>query len=76
MILPFGLKQKPLNHYFRNGVVRFSCREGTLFYQIKQITKTMNFMPYQGEVKSEDHLDRLLSIKSLGEIHSIEVVQQ
>ena len=74
--LPFGLKQKPLSHYFEHGVVRFSVVGGKLLYRINKITKTENAVLIKNqEVKSKSHLDNLLSIKTLSEIPSIEVVQ-
>ena len=72
--LPFGLKQKPVNKYFEHGVIKFSCREGKLFYTVKQITKTVNATVFNGEVTSKQHLDKLLAVKSLNEIQTIEVV--
>lgn len=53
--LPFGLKQKPVNKYFENGVIKFSCRQGKLFYTIKQITKEFNGTLFTKEVKSKEH---------------------
>ena len=72
--LPFGLKQKPMTHYFEHGVVKFAVREGKLFFTIKQITKTVNGTVLKGEVKSKAHLDKLMSIKNLSEIPTIEGV--
>ena len=72
--LPFGLTQKPVNKYFEHGVIKFSCREGKLFYSIKQITKTGSGSIRNGEVQSKDHLDKLLSIKTFSELRTIEVV--
>ena len=73
--LPFDLKQKPVNKYFEGGVIKFSCREGKLFYTVKLISKSLNGVLYKGEVKSKAHLDQLMSIKNLSEIQTIEVVQ-
>lgn len=73
--LPFGLTQKPMNHYFEHGVIKFAVREGKLFYTIKQITKKSNSTLMKGEVKSKAHLALILSFKTLSEIPSIEVVQ-
>lgn len=73
--LPFGLKQKPLNHYFEHGLVKFNVREGNLHFTIKQITKTVNGTILTGQVKNKEHLDKLLGLKSLSEIPTIEVVQ-
>lgn len=72
--LPFGLKQKPLPHYFEHGVIKFAMREGVMHYTIKKITKSVNATLLTGEVKSKAHLDKLLSIKNLSEIPTIEVV--
>ena len=72
--LPFGLKQKPVNKYFEHGVIKFSVQEGKLFFTVKAITKLTNGIVLQSEVKSKAHLDKLLSIKTLSEIPSIEVV--
>ena len=73
--LPFGLKQKPTNYYFEHGVIKFSCIEGKLFYTVKHITKLSNFPILKGEVRSKEHLDKLLNVKSHLEIPTIEVVQ-
>ena len=72
--LPFGLKQKPLNHYFEHGVIRFSINDAKLYFTVKAITKLTNGIVLQSEVKSKAHLDKLLSIKTLSEIQTIEVV--
>ena len=72
--LPFGLKQKPTNHYFEHGVIKFNVREGVLHFQVKQITKQMNGTIYRGIVKSKQHLDQLLAVKTLHELQTIEVV--
>lgn len=74
--LPFGLKAKPLNHYFEHGVIKFSMNEGTMHFQVKQITKEANGTIYHGVVKDKEHLDKLLSTKSIYDVlRSIEVVQ-
>ena len=72
--LPFGLKQKPLPHYFEHGVVKFAMHEGTMHFTIKQITKKINATILKGKVKNIEHLERLMSIKTLSEIPTIEVV--
>lgn len=72
--LPFGLKQKPVNKYFEGGVIKFSCREGKLYYTIKQITKTGSGDIRGGQVGSKTHLDKLLSIKTFNDIQTIEVI--
>lgn len=72
--LPFGLKQKPLNHYFEHGVVKFNVQNGTMYYTVKQITKTINATVFRGEVKSKAHLDKIMSIKKLSDIQTLEVV--
>ena len=74
--LPFGLKQKPLNHYFETGVIKFSIREHLMYFKISMITKTNNSLLITGHVQSKQHLEKLLSIKHLNEIPTIEVVQQ
>lgn len=74
--LPFGLKAKPLPYYFEHGVIKFNMREGVMHYTIKEITKSVHAVLTTGTVKSKEHLDKLLSIKKLSEIPSIEVVQQ
>lgn len=71
--LPFGLTQKPMNHYFEHGVIKFAVREGTLHYTIKIINKSINGVLLNGIVKSKDHLDKLLKIRTLSEIQTIEV---
>lgn len=72
--LPFRLTQKPMNHYFEHGVIKFAVREGTLYYTIKIINKSINGVLLNGIVNSKDHLDKLLAIKHLSEIQTIEVV--
>lgn len=72
--LPFDLKQKPVNKYFEGGVIKFNVREGVLHFQVKQITKKTSGTIYRGIVKSKQHLDQLLAVKTLNEIHTIEVV--
>ena len=72
--VPFGLKQKPLNHYFDGGVVKFSIDEGELHFLIKQITKKGNFTIYSGVITEKEQLDKLLSIKTLSELQTIEEV--
>lgn len=65
--LPFGLKQKPLNHYFSHGVVKFSCREGVLWFEVKHITKKVNASIIKEEVPNKKILDQLLKLKSIDE---------
>lgn len=72
--LPFGLTQKPVNKYFEHGVIKFNVREGVLHFQVKQITKQMNGTIYRGIVKSKEHLDQLLAVKTLHDIQVLEVV--
>lgn len=72
--LPFGLKQKPLNKYFEHGVIKFNVIQGTLCYTIKEISKKGNYTLQTGVVKDKAMLDRLLSIKTISEIQTIEVV--
>lgn len=72
--LPFELKQKPLPHYFDGGVIKFSCREGILYYTVKQIEKTLSGTLTSGRVESKEHLDKILNVKTLYEIHTIEEV--
>lgn len=80
--LPFGLKQKPLRKYFAGGSIGFECREGKLFYVIIT-TRTIHLIKPERyvkekypkkEVKNIEHLERLMAIKSLNEIPSLEVV--
>lgn len=72
--LPFGLKQKPVNKYFEHGVIKFNMMEGVMFYTIKKITKSINAVILKDVVSSKAHLERLLAIKSINEIPTIEVV--
>ena len=74
--LPFALKTKPVAHYFEHGVIKFAMSEGKLYYQIRMITKQHNALLLRHEVKSKEQLDRILAVKSLDEIRSIEVVSQ
>lgn len=71
MNLPFGLKQKPLNHYFEHGLVKFNMREGVMYYTVKKITKSVNATLLKERVQDKQHLDRLLSIKNLSEVQSL-----
>ncbi len=74
--LPFWGKVKPIPHVIEHGVIRFSVKEGQLYYKIRHITKTVNATLWQGQVKDKAHLDKFLSIKSIYEIPSLtEVVQ-
>ena len=69
MNLPFGLKQKPLNHYFEQGLIRFSIREGNLYYTCKTITKTFTGTITNNQlIKSKEQLDKLLAVKTIHEI--------
>ena len=72
--LPFGLTQKPVNHYMEHGVVKFNVREGVLYFYIKNITKSANGVVMHGVVKSKEHLNKLLALKSISEIQTIEEV--
>ena len=72
--LPFNLKQKPLSHYFESGVILFSINSGKIYYTIRKIDKSVNAILVKGHVKSKEQLDKLLSIKSLHEIPTIEEV--
>lgn len=74
--LPFGLKQKPLNKYLEHGIIKFAVREGKLLFTVKQITKINSSTVLKGEVKSKAHLDKILALKSITEIHALEVVSQ
>lgn len=74
--LPFGLKQKPVSHQFDMGQIRFSCRDGKLYYKAIAINKTTRFTVAQGLVIDKEHLDYLITVKSFPlKIRSIEVVQ-
>lgn len=75
MNLPFGLKQKPLAHYVTHGVIKFSCKEGKLFYTWIWITNQARGTIRQGEVTSKEHLKHLLSIKHVDDRPTIEVVE-
>ena len=72
--LPFGLTQKPTNHYFEHGVVKFNVREGSLYYLVRKITKTGWATITKGQVRDKQQLDVLLKAKSFNEILSIEGV--
>lgn len=73
--LPFGLTQKPTNHYFENGVIKFSCKEGELFFTAKQITREFNGTLFTKKVQSKEHLNQILKIRNLHEIPLLEMVQ-
>lgn len=62
--LPFGLTQKPVNHYVENGVIKFSCREGNLYFKSIYINKHIRFTLETGLVKSKEELDSILNLKS------------
>ena len=72
--LPFGLTQKPMNHYFNGGVIKFNVREGVLHYTIKKISKTSNATLFKGIIRNKEHLNKLMDAKTLHEIQTIEVV--
>ena len=73
--LPFGLKQKPMSHPLDMGEIKFSCRDGKLYYKAIAISKTLSFTVAQGEIRDKERLDYLLSIKSFPlKVPSIEVV--
>lgn len=77
MNIPFGLKQKPLNHYFQNGVIRFSVKEGNLYFKVIQINPKFSATIFDYTlIKTKEQLDKLLSIRYVSEIPTIEVVQQ
>ena len=72
---PFWGKMKPIPHYFEQGVIRFSVREGQLYYSCKAITRTFTGIITNNQlVPSKEYLDKLLAVKSIHEIPSIEVV--
>lgn len=71
MNLPFGLKQKPLRHYFVNGSFSFECNEGKLYAILRITTKTNKTKFPKFEVISKYHLDDLLNVKSLDKIPSL-----
>lgn len=73
--LPFGLKQKPLSHYFAGGSVRFNIVEGDMRYIITHTTKTRKSVIKEGWVYNKEQLEKLLSIKSIHEIPSLEQVK-
>lgn len=66
--LPFDLKQKPVNKYFEGGVIKFSCREGRLYFTIKRITKKSSASIITEEIPSKKILDQLLAMKSIDEL--------
>lgn len=79
MILPFGLTQKPVVKYFEGGSFHFSGRDGKLYYQLwTTIKKDGRFYktkyPELHEVISREHLNKLLAVKSLHELRTIEEV--
>lgn len=77
MILPFGLKQKPLPHYIEHGLIKFNMREGIMHYTIIMIQKPsirnlgINAPLHKGIVKTKEELDKLLKIRSVYELHTI-----
>ena len=62
---PFWGKQKPLKHYFHNGVMSFIVRKGELWIVVKRIDKSGHYPLYSDKVKDKEHLDRLLRVKSI-----------
>lgn len=66
----FWGKRKPLEHYFKNGWVKFAVDRKTkqLMYLINGCTASNLSDLERGIVKDKEHLDQLLSIKSLAEI--------
>lgn len=73
--LPFGLKQKPVRHYFNGGSIHFECIEGDLRYTVTITTKKTKSKLHTKWIYSKEQLDKLLSVKSLSELQTIEVVQ-
>ena len=72
----FGLKQKPINHYFEHGVIKFNVHEGELHYTTKLISKSLNGTLYTGIIKSRERLDKLLATKTLTDVQHLELVIQ
>lgn len=61
------LKTKPATKYFDGGYVRFFTVDRELFYEVFSVTKTTLSSLDGGKVLNKEHLDQLLSIKSLKE---------
>ena len=70
--LPFWGKQKPLKHYFENGVITFTVSKPNLYYSVTKITKLGRFSLYSGRVRDKQHLDGLLKSKNLEQLSHLE----
>lgn len=66
----FWGKRKPLDHYFKHGWVKFAVdrKPKQLMYLINRCTISNLSDLEKGIVKDKEHLDQLLSIKSIDEI--------
>ena len=62
---PFWGKQKPLKHYFEQGVITFSVKNGELYCHVKKIDKLGNYPLYTAKVENKEQLDILLGAKTL-----------
>lgn len=61
------LKTKPATKYFEHGWVSFSTSNKELYYEVVSMTKGRKATLDGGLVLNKEHLDQLLSIKSLKE---------
>ena len=66
--LPFWGKQKPLRHYINHGLIKFTVKDGHLLFAVIMIEKERRAPLYIWEVKSKEHLERLLASKTLREV--------
>ncbi len=72
----FNLNVKPIRQYHDGFSLYFTIEDGKMFCLVTITTKTEKLKIDNFEVKSKDHLDKLLVVKSFHEIPLLtEVVQ-
>ena len=67
---PFWGSQKPLKHYFHNGVLTFRVRGNSLCCDVQHISKKSWGTLGHICIKDKEHLDRLLTVKELKDVVS------
>lgn len=67
-----GLKTKPATKYFDGGYVKFNTNNKELSYQIWIYKdKTLLMKLEDGKVKDQEHLTKLLTIKTKAEVITV-----
>ncbi len=64
----FGLKVKPIRQYHEGFSLSFNIENGKMFCLVIITTKAEKLKIDNFEVKSKDHLNKLLAVKSFHEI--------